>query len=76
MDHGKTFEIVKEAIDAGYDSVHFDGSGLSFEENIKVTSEVVEFAKEKGVKNIEGELGYLSRWVNYPRCCRNKKKKI
>ncbi len=59
MDHGKTFEIVKEAIDAGYDSVHFDGSGLSFEENIKVTSEVVEFAKEKGVKNIEGELGYL-----------------
>ena len=59
MDHGRTFEIVQEAIEAGYDSVHFDGSNLSFEENIKVTSEVVEFAKEKGVKNIEGELGYL-----------------
>ena len=59
MDHGKTFEIVEEAINAGYDSVHFDGSGLSFEENIKVTSQIVEFAKEKGIKNVEGELGYL-----------------
>ena len=59
MDHGKTFEIVEEAIEAGYDSVHFDGSGLSFEENIKVTSQIVEFAKEKGIKNVEGELGYL-----------------
>ena len=59
LDHGKSFEIVKEAIEAGYDSVHFDGSGLSFEENVETTKKVVDFAKEKGIENIEGELGYL-----------------
>jgi len=59
LDHGKSFEIVKEAIEAGYDSVHFDGSELDFEENIEITKKVVDFAKEKGIKNIEGELGYL-----------------
>jgi len=59
LDHGKSFEIVKEAIEAGYDSVHFDGSGLDFEENLEMTKKAVDFAKEKGVKNIEGELGYL-----------------
>jgi len=59
LDHGKSFEIVKEAVEAGYDSVHFDGSNLSFEENIEITKKVVDFAKERNVKNIEGELGYL-----------------
>ena len=59
LDHGKSFEVVKEAIEAGYDSVHFDGSRLSFEENVEITKKVVDFAREKGIKNIEGELGYL-----------------
>ena len=59
LDHGKSFEVVKEAIEAGYDSVHFDGSGLSFEENIEITKKVVDFAKKNGIKNVEGELGYL-----------------
>jgi len=59
LDHGKSFEAVKEAVEAGYDSVHFDGSELSFEENIEITKKIVDFAREKGVKNIEGELGYL-----------------
>jgi fructose-bisphosphate aldolase class II len=59
LDHGKSFDIIKEAIEAGYDSVHFDGSALSFEENIKMTKKIVDFAKEKGIKNIEGEIGYL-----------------
>lgn len=59
-DHGKTFESVKQAVDAGYSAVHFDGSELPFEENIKITKQVVDYAKEKN-KNIlvEGELGYL-----------------
>lgn len=59
LDHGKSFEIIKEAVKAGYDSVHFDGSELSFEENVEMTKKVVNFARENNVVNIEGELGYL-----------------
>jgi len=59
-DHCKTFESAKEVVDAGYSAVHFDGSALSFEENIKVTKQVVDYAKQKNPKLlIEGELGYL-----------------
>jgi len=59
-DHCKTFESAKEVVDTGYSAVHFDGSALSFEENIKVTKQVVDYAKQKNPKLlIEGELGYL-----------------
>lgn len=56
LDHGKSFEYLKEAILAGYDMVHFDGSKLSLEENIKITKKVVAFAKKKGLV-VEGEVG-------------------
>jgi len=59
LDHGKDLEIIKEAVEAGYDSIHFDGSELPFEENIKKTKEIAEFCRQNKVKNIEGELGYL-----------------
>jgi len=59
LDHGKSLDIVKTAIDAGYDSVHFDGSILPFEENVKITQQVVEYAKQKNSVMVEGELGYL-----------------
>lgn len=59
LDHGKGFDVIKEAIEAGYDSVHFDGSKLPFEENVKMTKKIVDFARENGIKNIEGELGCL-----------------
>lgn len=59
LDHGKDFNIIQEAIEAGYDSVHFDGSKLPFEENIKITKKIVDFARKNGIRNIEGELGYL-----------------
>jgi len=59
LDHGKSFETIKQAMEAGYDSVHFDGSELGFEENIETTKKIVDFARDKGVQNIEGELGYL-----------------
>lgn len=58
LDHGKSFSYLKEAINAGYDMVHFDGSELPFKENIKQTKKIVYFAKKKGVI-VEGELGYL-----------------
>ena len=37
LDHGHSFEYLKQAIDAGYDMVHFDGSKLPLDENIKIT---------------------------------------
>lgn len=59
-DHCKTFESVKQAVDAGYSAVHFDGSGLPFEENIKITKQVVDYAKDINPDIlVEGELGYL-----------------
>ena len=59
-DHHKSFDTIREAVDAGYDSVLFDGSALSFEENVKTTLRVMEYAKSKNPEIIvEGELGYL-----------------
>ena len=56
LDHGKSFEYLRKAIDAGYDMVHFDGSKLPLDENIKITKEVVKYAKKKGI-TVEGEVG-------------------
>lgn len=56
LDHGKSFEYLKIAVLAGYDMIHFDGSKLPLEENIKISKEVVKFAKKKGVV-VEGEVG-------------------
>lgn len=58
LDHGKSFEYIKRAIDAGYDMVHFDGSKLLLEENIKITKEVIKYAKKKKVL-VEGEVGRM-----------------
>ena len=59
LDHGANFEICKECIDAGFTSVMFDGSKYEFEENIRLTKEVVEYAHSKGVV-VEAELGKLA----------------
>ncbi|TRZ80900.1 class II fructose-bisphosphate aldolase [bacterium] len=58
LDHGKEINIIKQAINSGYDMVQFDGSRLSFEENLTKTKEVVDYAQCCGVL-VEGELGYL-----------------
>jgi fructose-bisphosphate aldolase class II len=59
-DHTYSFERVKEAIDAGFDAVIFDGARLSLEENIKLTKQGVEYAKNKNPNIlVEGELGYI-----------------
>jgi len=59
-DHCKTFESIKEVVDAGYSAVHIDGSELSFKENIELTKKVVDYAKSKDFNIlVEGELGYL-----------------
>ena len=68
-DHHYSFEKVKAAIDAGFDAVIFDGANLSFEENVKITKECVEYAhKIKEEKKIdilvEAELGYIGSGSN------------
>mgnify|MGYP005795567667 FL=1 len=59
LDHGADFEICKACIDGGFTSVMIDGSHHSFEDNIKVTKQVVEYAHAHGVV-VEGELGRLA----------------
>lgn len=59
LDHGDSFELCKSCIDGGFTSVMIDGSHFSFEENIALTSQVVEYAHAHGVV-VEGELGRLA----------------
>ncbi len=59
-DHTYSFERVKEAIDAGFDSVIYDGAKLPLEENIKITKQCVNYANAKNPNVlIEAELGYI-----------------
>jgi len=58
LDHGRDLNLIRKAIDFGYDSVHFDGSFLSLKENVKYTREIVKYAHKRDVL-AEGELGYL-----------------
>jgi fructose-bisphosphate aldolase class II len=58
LDHGDTFELCKQCVDDGYTSVMVDASHFSFEENVKLTKKVVEYAHAHGVV-VEAELGQL-----------------
>ena len=59
-DHTYSFDRVKEAIDAGFDSAIFDGAKLSFEENVKIAKQCVKYARSVGRDIlIEGELGFI-----------------
>lgn len=59
LDHGDTFELCKSCIEMGFSSVMLDGSHLPYEENIKLTKQVVEYAHKFDV-TVEGELGVLA----------------
>ena len=59
LDHGPDFETCKSCIDGGFSSVMIDKSGLPFEENIRETRKVVEYAHDHGVV-VEAELGTLA----------------
>ncbi len=63
-DHHASFESVKACIDAGFDMVIIDGAKLSFEENVKVTKQCVDYAREVNKNTgrdilVEAELGYI-----------------
>lgn len=59
LDHGDTFELCKSCIDGGFTSVMIDGSHHDYEENIRLTKQVVEYAHAHGVV-VEAELGRLA----------------
>ncbi len=59
LDHGEDFEICKKCVDDGFTSVMVDGSKHPFEENVRLTKEVVDYAHSKGVV-VEAELGKLA----------------
>ncbi|MDP3974779.1 MAG: class II fructose-bisphosphate aldolase [Candidatus Jorgensenbacteria bacterium] len=63
-DHTRSLEKVKEAAENGFDAILFDGSKLSFEENMAQTKEAVRIARAISASRrtdiiVEGELGYI-----------------
>ncbi len=59
LDHGDSFDLCKSCIDGGFTSVMIDASSKSFEENIAITKQVVDYAHDHGVV-VEAELGRLA----------------
>lgn len=61
LDHGPNFEVAKDCIDNGFSSVMIDGSSLPYDENVKLTKQVVEYAHaQKDYVTVEAELGVLA----------------
>lgn len=58
LDHGSSLSLAKKCVAGGFSSVMFDGSAMSFEDNVKYTKEVTDFALPMDV-SVEGELGTI-----------------
>lgn len=58
LDHGNSLQLAQRCIASGFSSVMFDGSAMSFEDNIKYTKEVTDYALRMDV-SVEGELGTI-----------------
>ena len=65
LDHGKSVQLCKDCIDEGFTSVMIDASAYDFEENIRQTKEVVDYAHARNV-SVEGELSILTDEESYP----------
>lgn len=59
LDHGEDMDYVKKALDLGFSAVMYDGSSKSYEENVRMTREVVALAKEYDA-NVEAEIGIVT----------------
>ncbi len=64
LDHGHSFDVCARAIRAGFTSVMIDCSKLPFDENVRITAEVVRMAHAAGV-SVEAELGRVGSARNY-----------
>lgn len=60
LDHGDSYELAAECLDAGFDSVMIDASEQVFEKNVRLTKRVVRLAEEYDA-NVEAELGYVAK---------------
>jgi fructose-bisphosphate aldolase class II/tagatose 1,6-diphosphate aldolase GatY/KbaY len=60
LDHGDSPGLVAQCLDVGFDSVMIDASEQPFEENIRVTREVVAMARTRSAC-VEAELGYVAK---------------
>ena len=58
LDHAADFQLIRDAVAAGFSSIMYDGSVLPFEKNAENTAEVVRFAHKAGV-TVEAELGHV-----------------
>lgn len=59
LDHGKDFDVIKQAIKSGYTSVMYDGSALPYAKNVANAKKVVTWAHAKKV-SVEAELGAIA----------------
>ncbi len=60
MDHGSDVDLVKECIDCGFDSVMIDASEKPIGDNVRITSDIVDYARSYDI-NVEAELGYIAK---------------
>jgi len=58
LDHGYTFEECREALEAGFTSLMFDGSRKPLQQNIDETAAIAEMAHKAGI-SCEGEIGFV-----------------
>lgn len=64
LDHATNVEDVRRAVEEGFTSIHFDGSSLPLEENIRLTRQVVEICHARGIP-VEAEVGKIPRIEDY-----------
>lgn len=64
IDHGKSLEFVKKAIDLGFTSVMIDASADNLDENIRKTREITAYAHQYNIP-VEAEIGHVGAGVNY-----------
>jgi fructose-bisphosphate aldolase class II len=64
LDHGKSVDACKRCVEAGFSSIMIDASGNPYEENARITKEVVAFCKSRGIP-VEGEIGHVGRGIDY-----------
>lgn len=63
LDHGSDFHVITDCINAGFTNVMFDGSSLSYEENVKRSAIICALAHGVGC-SVEGELGHVGQAAN------------
>ena len=64
LDHGQDLEMVKKCVALGFNSVMIDASAKPFEENVRITKEVVDYCRPLGIP-VEAELGHVGEGASY-----------